>query len=96
MRGRKLSRISIFFGQDQIDRLRELSDESGAPVAELARRALDAYLASRTVAHRRGTGSWEPTTTRPEGQGVSGGRTERHVAAVDLAEGVVAHGAGTA
>ena len=43
----KRRRTALFFDQDEMDRLRELSDHTGAPVAELVRRAVSAYLDSR-------------------------------------------------
>jgi hypothetical protein len=67
MRGRKLSRISIYFARDQLDRFREFSEESGAPVAELVRRALDAYLASRSAGPGRESRPWVSAPVQPEG-----------------------------
>jgi hypothetical protein len=96
MRGRKLSRISIYFARDQLERFRQFSEESGAPVAELVRRALDAYLASRSVDPGRESRPWVSAPVQPEGFGVSDTRIERHAGAGDLAGSVVAHGAGTA
>jgi predicted DNA-binding protein len=43
---RKL-RTNIYLTEKQKKVLEELSDRTGAPVAELVRRAIDAYLASR-------------------------------------------------
>lgn len=40
-------RTAIFLRQDQIEQLRLLSDLTGAPWAELIRRAIDNYLESR-------------------------------------------------
>ena len=38
---------SVYLTDGQLARLRSLSGETGAPVAELVRRAIDAYLAAR-------------------------------------------------
>ena len=42
-----LSRACIPLRSTQLETLRRLSKDSGAPVAELIRRAIDAYLATR-------------------------------------------------
>ena len=39
-----MKRISLFFEELQLKRLDALSDKTGAPVAELIRRAVDALL----------------------------------------------------
>lgn len=41
---RHMERISLFLTEKQIERLKRLSEESGLPVAELIRRAVDEYL----------------------------------------------------
>jgi len=43
----KKHRISIYLMETQLKQLRQLSKESGAPVAELIRRAVDEYIAQR-------------------------------------------------
>ena len=40
-----MKRTNIHLSDDQLKALRELSDKTGAPVAGLVRRAIDAYLA---------------------------------------------------
>jgi len=40
----KRKRISLFLDQQQLKKLQAISDKTGAPVAELIRRAIDAYL----------------------------------------------------
>lgn len=40
-----MKRTNIHLSDGQLKALRELSDKTGAPVAELVRRAIDAYLA---------------------------------------------------
>ncbi len=42
-----LSRTCIPLRSTQLETLRSLSKDSGAPVSELIRRAIDAYLATR-------------------------------------------------
>jgi predicted DNA-binding protein len=42
-----MKRTAIFLKEDQVKKLQGLSDKTGAPVAELIRRAIDAYLESR-------------------------------------------------
>jgi hypothetical protein len=42
-----MTRTAMFLRADQIDGLTQLSDLTGAPLAELIRRAIDAYLESR-------------------------------------------------
>ena len=42
-----MKRTALFLKEDQLKRLMKLSDVTGAPVAELIRRAIDAYLESR-------------------------------------------------
>jgi len=39
-----MKRKNIFLREDQLKKLEARSKESGAPVAELVRRAIDAYL----------------------------------------------------
>jgi len=40
-------RMNIYLNAKQKDMLEKLSDRTGAPVAELVRRAIDAYLLAR-------------------------------------------------
>jgi predicted DNA-binding protein len=40
-------RIALYLRPDQVKSLTELHDETGAPVSELIRRAIDAYLKER-------------------------------------------------
>jgi len=40
-------RMNVYLNDEQKKALEKLSDRTGAPVAELIRRAIDAYLASR-------------------------------------------------
>ncbi len=40
-------RMNIYLSDEQKGKLEKLSDRTGAPVAELIRRAIDAYLTSR-------------------------------------------------
>jgi hypothetical protein len=94
MKGRKLTRTSIFLGQDQLERLREISEESGAPVAELARRALDSYLINRPGDHRRESCHLEAEPTTPETHGGGDTRIKRNAEAGNLVEVVTAHGTG--
>jgi predicted DNA-binding protein len=42
-----ISRTVLFLKEQQLDKLQKLADKTGAPVAELVRRAIDAYLLSR-------------------------------------------------
>lgn len=42
-----MQRTAFFLKPSQISRLQELSEETGAPVAELVRRAIDKYLEGR-------------------------------------------------
>ena len=44
MKKRDLARTSIFLGRDQLDQLREISNESGIPVAVMVRRGVARYL----------------------------------------------------
>lgn len=39
-----MKRTALFLKEEQIKKLAALSKETGAPVAELIRRAIDAYL----------------------------------------------------
>lgn len=43
----QMKRTALFLKEQQLDKLQRLSDKTGAPVAELVRRAIDAYLLSR-------------------------------------------------
>ncbi len=47
-----MKRTNMYFTDEQHEKLQELSDKTGAPIAELVRRAVDAYLA---FAEQRGT-----------------------------------------
>jgi predicted DNA-binding protein len=42
-----MKRTALFLKDDQLAKLQKLSDKTGAPVAELIRRAIDAYLKQR-------------------------------------------------
>jgi predicted DNA-binding protein len=42
-----MKRTALFLKDDQLAKLQKLSDKTGAPVAELVRRAIDAYLKER-------------------------------------------------
>jgi len=42
-----MKRTALFLKEEQIKKLQKLSDKTGAPLAELIRRALDRYLKER-------------------------------------------------
>jgi predicted DNA-binding protein len=42
-----MRRTAIFLKEEQFKKLSKLSDKTGAPVAELIRRAIDKYLQER-------------------------------------------------
>jgi predicted DNA-binding protein len=42
-----MKRTALFLREEQLQKLQKLSDKTGAPIAELVRRAIDAYLLSR-------------------------------------------------
>ena len=42
-----MKRTALFLKEDQAKKLRKLSEKTGAPVAELIRRAIDKYLLER-------------------------------------------------
>lgn len=42
-----MKRTALFLKEGQIKKLQKLSDTTGAPVAELIRRAIDRYLQER-------------------------------------------------
>ena len=42
-----MKRTALFLKEDQVKKLQRLSDRTGAPVAELIRRAIDKYLLER-------------------------------------------------
>lgn len=42
-----MERTALFLKEEQIKKLKKLSDKTGAPVAELVRRAIDRYLQER-------------------------------------------------
>ena len=42
-----MKRTALFLKEEQIKKLQKLSDKTGAPVAELVRRAIDKYLHER-------------------------------------------------
>jgi len=44
---RHMKRTALFLKDDQLTKLQKLSEKTGAPVAELVRRAIDAYLKQR-------------------------------------------------
>jgi predicted DNA-binding protein len=48
MKMRSAQRLALFIESDQISKLRKLSEKTGAPVSELIRRAIDAYLKQRS------------------------------------------------
>lgn len=42
-----MKRTALFLKEDQVKKLQTLSEKTGAPVAELIRRAIDKYLLER-------------------------------------------------
>jgi hypothetical protein len=42
-----MKRTALFLKEQQLTKLQTLSEKTGAPIAELVRRAIDAYLLSR-------------------------------------------------
>jgi ribbon-helix-helix protein len=42
-----MKRTALFLKEQQLEKLKKLSEKTGAPIAELVRRAIDAYLLSR-------------------------------------------------
>jgi Ribbon-helix-helix domain len=42
-----IKRTALFLKEQQLEKLHKLSRKTGAPIAELVRRAIDAYLLSR-------------------------------------------------
>ena len=42
-----MTRTALFLKPEQLEKLQRLSENTGAPVAELVRRAIDAYLKER-------------------------------------------------
>jgi predicted DNA-binding protein len=42
-----MKRTALFLKADQVEKLQKLSGKTGAPVAELVRRAIDKYLRER-------------------------------------------------
>lgn len=42
-----MRRTAVFLKEEQLKKLQKLSDKTGAPVAELIRRAIDKYLKGR-------------------------------------------------
>ncbi len=42
-----MKRTALFLKEEQIEKLQKLSDKTGAPLAELIRRAIDRYLKER-------------------------------------------------
>ena len=42
-----MKRTALFLKEDQLKKLQALSEKTGAPVAELIRRAIDEYLKKR-------------------------------------------------
>jgi hypothetical protein len=59
-----LTRACIPLRSTQLETLRSLSKDSGAPVAELIRRAIDSYLSTRLAEYVPGEGL--PTTCRDQ------------------------------
>jgi predicted DNA-binding protein len=49
-----MKQTSLFLKPEQMGRLQELSRKTGAPVAELIRRAIDAYMEQRKKEFGRG------------------------------------------
>jgi predicted DNA-binding protein len=43
-----MKRTALFLREEQIKKLQKLSDKTGAPVAELIRRAIDRYVQERS------------------------------------------------
>ena len=42
-----MRRTALFLKEEQLEKLQTLSEKTGAPIAELVRRAIDAYLLLR-------------------------------------------------
>jgi len=42
-----MRRTALFLKEQQLEKLQTLSEKTGAPIAELVRRAIDAYLLAR-------------------------------------------------
>ena len=42
-----MKRTALFLKEQQLEKLQTLSEKTGAPIAELVRRAIDAYLLLR-------------------------------------------------
>jgi predicted DNA-binding protein len=42
-----MKRTALFLKEEQVKKLQKLSERTGAPVAELVRRAIDKYLQER-------------------------------------------------
>jgi hypothetical protein len=42
-----MKRTALFLREKQLEKLQRLSDRTGAPLAELVRRAIDVYLLTR-------------------------------------------------
>ena len=42
-----MKRTALFLKEEQLEKLQTLSEKTGAPIAELVRRAIDVYLLSR-------------------------------------------------
>jgi len=42
-----MKRTALFLKEQQLEKLQTLSEKTGAPIAELVRRAIDVYLLSR-------------------------------------------------
>jgi predicted DNA-binding protein len=43
----RMKRTALFLKEQQLAKLQTLSEKTGAPIAELIRRAIDAYLLTR-------------------------------------------------
>jgi Ribbon-helix-helix domain len=57
------TRACLTLRSSQLEALKSLSKETGAPVAELARRAIDGFLASRLDGYVPGTPLFESAPT---------------------------------
>lgn len=58
----RLTRTSVFLGQDQLEQLRRISDESGVPLAVMVRRGIGLFL---DAASRRPAPRWGPGVAGP-------------------------------
>jgi hypothetical protein len=60
-----ITRSSVSLRSGQLDALRGLARATGAPLAELTRRAVDAYLAARVPGYVPGSQLPEPALYEP-------------------------------